>query len=108
MTLWRDSSIGMKQSCSWQSCARDSRTLVFNCMPIIVEFGRFAGQNRRQRGEGKPETINFLSFTHIAAEPGRGTSRSCDKRCARGSKPGNGRMHASPQLLDTSAITRCP
>ena len=31
----------------------------------IVEFGRFAEQNRRQRGEGKPETFNFLGFTHI-------------------------------------------
>src|SRR5207237_4602229 len=31
----------------------------------IVEFGRFAEQNRRQRREGKPETFNFLGFTHI-------------------------------------------
>lgn len=30
----------------------------------IVEFGRFAEENRRQRGEGKPETIDFLGFTH--------------------------------------------
>ncbi len=31
----------------------------------IVEFGRFAEQNRRQRGKGKPATFNFLGFTHM-------------------------------------------
>jgi len=29
----------------------------------ILEFGRFAAENRRRRGEGKPETFNFLGFT---------------------------------------------
>jgi group II intron reverse transcriptase/maturase len=29
----------------------------------ILEFGRFAAENRKRRGEGKPETINFLGFT---------------------------------------------
>ena len=38
----------------------------------IVEFGRFADQNRRQRGEGKPETFNFLGFTHICAKTRQG------------------------------------
>jgi group II intron reverse transcriptase/maturase len=31
----------------------------------LIEFGRFAAANRRKRGEGKPETFNFLGFTHI-------------------------------------------
>ena len=31
----------------------------------LVEFGRFAAENRKRRGEGKPETFNFLGFTHI-------------------------------------------
>jgi RNA-directed DNA polymerase len=31
----------------------------------LIEFGRFATENRRKRGEGKPETFNFLGFTHI-------------------------------------------
>jgi len=31
----------------------------------LIEFGRFAASNRKQRGEGKPETFNFLGFTHI-------------------------------------------
>lgn len=29
----------------------------------ILEFGRFAAGNRKSRGEGKPETFNFLGFT---------------------------------------------
>lgn len=29
----------------------------------IVEFGRFAETNRKKRGEGKPETFDFLGFT---------------------------------------------
>jgi len=34
----------------------------------LIEFGRFADKNRRDRGDGKPGTFNFLGFTH-----------SCDK-----------------------------
>jgi RNA-directed DNA polymerase len=33
----------------------------------LIEFGRFAAENRRRRGERKPETFNFLGFTHICA-----------------------------------------
>jgi len=31
----------------------------------LIEFGRYAAERRKQRGEGKPETFNFLGFTHI-------------------------------------------
>lgn len=31
----------------------------------LIEFGRFANSNRNDRGDGKPETFNFLGFTHI-------------------------------------------
>jgi group II intron reverse transcriptase/maturase len=31
----------------------------------LIEFGRFAAANRRKRGLGKPETFDFLGFTHI-------------------------------------------
>jgi len=34
----------------------------------LIEFGRFADQNRRQRGQGKPETFNFLGFTHMCGK----------------------------------------
>jgi len=33
----------------------------------LLEFGRFAMDNRAKRGEGKPETFEFLGFTHICA-----------------------------------------
>ncbi len=31
----------------------------------LIEFGPWARKNRAARGEGKPETFNFLGFTHI-------------------------------------------
>ena len=31
----------------------------------LIEFGRYAAERRKKRGEGKPETFNFLGFTHI-------------------------------------------
>lgn len=30
----------------------------------LIEFGRFAADRRRSRGEGRPETFDFLGFTH--------------------------------------------
>ncbi len=33
----------------------------------LIEFGRFALENRARRGEGKPESFEFLGFTHICA-----------------------------------------
>lgn len=38
----------------------------------IVEFGRFAERNRRNRGDGKPGTFNFLGFTHSCAKTRKG------------------------------------
>lgn len=34
----------------------------------LIEFGRFAEANRKKRGEGKPETFDFLGFTHYCAK----------------------------------------
>jgi len=34
----------------------------------VIEFGRFAVNNRKRRGQGKPETFNFLGFTHICGK----------------------------------------
>lgn len=33
----------------------------------VIEFGRFARENRKRRGLPKPETFDFLGFTHIAS-----------------------------------------
>ena len=38
----------------------------------LIEFGRHAAKNRQDRGEGKPETFNFLGFTHICAKTHKG------------------------------------
>ena len=34
----------------------------------LIEFGRFAEENRRRRRQGKPETFNFLGFTHYCGK----------------------------------------
>ena len=34
----------------------------------LIEFGRFAARDRKQRGEGKPETFTFLGFTHYCGK----------------------------------------
>ena len=38
----------------------------------LIEFGRFAAKNRKQRGLGKPETFNFLGFTFICGKSRQG------------------------------------
>jgi len=38
----------------------------------LIEFGRFAAQDREARGEEKPETFNFLGFTHISGKTPQG------------------------------------
>jgi len=37
-----------------------------------IEFGRYAEQRRKRRGEGKPETFDFLGFTHISGTNRKG------------------------------------
>jgi hypothetical protein len=37
-----------------------------------IEFGRFAGPHRERRGEGKPQTFDFLGFTHISGKDRNG------------------------------------
>jgi hypothetical protein len=38
----------------------------------LIEFGRFAARNRKSKGEGKPETFDFLGFTHICGKTENG------------------------------------
>ncbi|MFH1313123.1 MAG: group II intron reverse transcriptase/maturase, partial [Candidatus Eisenbacteria bacterium] len=38
----------------------------------LIEFGCFAAGRRRRCGEGRPETFNFLGFTHYCAKTRRG------------------------------------
>jgi len=38
----------------------------------LIEFGRYAAERRAERGLGKPETFDFLGFTHICAKTTNG------------------------------------
>jgi RNA-directed DNA polymerase len=51
----------------------------------LIEFGRFAAENRIQAGQGKPETFDFLGFTHYCTKTRAG-------RFALGRKPRASRM----------------
>ena len=41
----------------------------------LIEFGRYAIERRRRRGLSKPETFDFLGFTHYCAETRKGRFR---------------------------------
>jgi RNA-directed DNA polymerase len=38
----------------------------------LIEFGRFAATNRKRQGQGKPETFDFLGFTHCCGTDRQG------------------------------------
>ena len=38
----------------------------------LIEFGRYAEERRRKRGDGPPEAFDFLGFTHICGKDRRG------------------------------------
>jgi RNA-directed DNA polymerase len=38
----------------------------------LIEFGRFADENRRRRGRKRPETFDFLGFTHYCGKTSKG------------------------------------
>lgn len=38
----------------------------------LIEFGRFASENREKQNSGKPEMFNFLGFTHICGRSLKG------------------------------------
>jgi RNA-directed DNA polymerase len=42
----------------------------------LIEFGRFAARDREAKGLGKPETVDFLGFTHICGKTRAGEFRS--------------------------------
>lgn len=41
----------------------------------LIEFGRFAAIKRRKRGQGRPETFDFLGFTHCCGTTRKGGFR---------------------------------
>ena len=52
----------------------------------LIEFGRYAARNRRARGEGRPETFDFLGLTHYCRKDRKG-------RFGLGRKPVRNRMN---------------
>ena len=52
----------------------------------LIEFGRYAERNRRARGAGRPETFEFLGFTHYCRKDRKG-------RYGLGRKPVRKRMN---------------
>jgi RNA-directed DNA polymerase len=38
----------------------------------LLEFGRYAASNRKRNGRGKPETFDFLGFTHVCGKTRKG------------------------------------
>jgi group II intron reverse transcriptase/maturase len=38
----------------------------------LIEFGKYAQGNRKRKGKGKPETFDFLGFTHICTKNSKG------------------------------------
>jgi len=41
----------------------------------LLEFGRFAASNRKRNGRGKPESFDFLGFTHVCGKAPDGKFR---------------------------------
>jgi len=70
----------------------------------LIEFGRFAVENRKRRGLGKPETFTFLGFTFICGKTRRGKFQI--KRKSGGIDAGKVASHQ--QELDGACISRFP
>jgi len=58
----------------------------------LIEFGRFASERRSRRGENRPETFNFLGFTHACSQDERGRYRVLRQTMAK-------RMHGKLRQL---------
>jgi RNA-directed DNA polymerase len=52
----------------------------------LIAFGRIVAERRRARGEGRPETFDFLGFTHICAAKRGGHGFQLRRKTKRGRK----------------------
>ena len=64
---------------AWQERLRQFGLALHPDKTRLIEFGRYAAERRKRRGEGKPETFDFLGFTHICGTT-RKTGRFIVKR----------------------------
>jgi len=69
----------------------------------LIEFGRFARDNRRRRGQAKPQTFDFLGFTHCCGQTRKGrfmvlrlTRCQTPARQTAGGQAGTQTAHAPP------------
>jgi RNA-directed DNA polymerase len=65
----------------------------------LIEFGRYADENRRRKGLGRAETFDFLGFTHIS-----GKSRKGNFQVKR--KTSRKRMQAKLKRIKTELMRR--
>jgi RNA-directed DNA polymerase len=59
----------------WDAMRERLRAFSLTLHPVktrLIEFGRYAAQNRERRGLGKPETFKFLGFVIICGRSRRG------------------------------------
>ena len=78
-----------RPSGSWPSCASGSRKFGLELHPDktrLIEFGRFAAENRRRRGRGQAGDVQLPRLhAHLREEAEqRDGSRCCGRRCASG------------------------
>src|SRR3954468_6405732 len=71
----------------------------------LIEFGRFAVENRKRRGLGKPETFTFLGFTFICGKTRQGKFQI--KRKSRRDRM-QAKLQAIKQECDGACISRFP
>jgi len=67
----RDSKIAPTRSAflpSGKSACRSSGLELHPDKTRLIEFGRHASENRERQGEEKPETFDFLGFTHMCGK----------------------------------------
>ena len=80
----------------------------------LIEFGRFAAEDRRGRGDGKPETFDFLGFTHYCGKNRSGgfwlkrktITKRMRAKLARGQRPSLSAAGISPSPSRASGSAR--
>ena len=71
--------VGFRQKRDGQKLLADLKARMGQCglalhegKTRLIEFGRYAADNRSRRGERRPETFNFLGFTHYCSRTRQG------------------------------------
>jgi hypothetical protein len=72
---WDDFIVGFQDKDDAEPFLSDLRDRFLRChlelhpdKTRLIEFGRWASERRQRRGQGKPETVDFLGLTHICSQ----------------------------------------